>query len=44
MIPLYSSGWLSAEYLAARPEPLRWVIQSPFNCETFDVSTSSSDE
>jgi hypothetical protein len=44
MTPLYSIGWLSAEYLAATADLRRWVSQTPFSCETFPVSISSSDE
>jgi hypothetical protein len=44
MIPLYSSGWLSALYFAAIADFRRWVSQTPFSRETFAASISSSDE
>jgi len=35
---LSTTGWLSAEYFAATPEPLRCVRQTPLSVETFEVS------
>ena len=43
MMPFFTSGEASNEYLPAAPEPFRRVIQAPLSCLTFVVSISAGE-